>query len=82
MAVVNGPWKGIWNIEPDTFELYRPDLDPGERQDLSLSEGERAARMKAFAQSWYAARASGEDAQQSAISPEELERLRGLGYAR
>lgn len=82
VAVVMGPWKGIWNIEPDTFELYRTDLDPGEKKDLAQSEGERAVRLKAFAQSWFAARATEEEAQQLAVSPEELKRLRALGYAR
>jgi len=82
VAVVTGHWKGIWNIEPDTFELYRTDLDPGETQDLAHSEGERAVRLKAFAQSWFAARATEEEAQQLAVSPEELKRLRALGYAR
>jgi arylsulfatase A-like enzyme len=84
IAVVEGPWKGIWNLEVGRFELYRTDEDPGEARDRAEDEPEVVARLQAAARAWYLDRPA-ELADEPAdphdtFSPEELERLRQLGY--
>lgn len=43
----DGYWKLIHYYEDNHDELYRLDLDPGEREDLAKSEPERVNRMRA-----------------------------------
>ena len=82
IVVREGVWKGILNVEPDTFELYNLAEDPLERLDLSVQEAERTTRMQTFARTWYT------DCQSRAmkpttgdtLSPEAIERLKSLGY--
>ena len=45
-----GMWKGIWNAEIDTFELYELEADPLEQMDTS-EDRELAESMRAFAHS-------------------------------
>ena len=84
VAVVEGPWKGIWNLEVGRFELYRTDQDPGEAHDRAGAEPEVAERLQAAARDWLLTGPelpAGEppDPRES-LTPEELERLRALGY--
>jgi arylsulfatase A-like enzyme len=84
IAVVEGPWKGIWNLEVGRFELYRTDEDPGEARDRAAEEPEVVTRLQAAARSWYLGRpaALADEAADphETFSPEDLERLRELGY--
>lgn len=84
IAVVEGPWKGIWNLEVGGFELYRTDDDPGEARDLATAEPERAARLQAAARAWFNEKPAPPEAEpvdpSKSFTPEELERLRALGY--
>jgi arylsulfatase A-like enzyme len=84
IAVVEGPWKGIWNLEVGRFELYRTDDDPGEARDRAADEPEVVERLQAAARAWYLDRpeelAEEPRDPRETFSPEELERLRQLGY--
>jgi arylsulfatase A-like enzyme len=84
IVVREGSWKGIWNVEVGTFELYDLSQDPGEREDLSASAGERADEMLRFAQAWLEAcesgAAPGGEGGLEGVDAETLERLRTLGY--
>jgi arylsulfatase A-like enzyme len=51
LVVRLGQWKGIWNVEPDTFELYDLAADPGERNDLTSTQPERSQALRSFAES-------------------------------
>lgn len=83
-AAVHEGWKLIHNLDDDSHELYFLPTDPGERRDLwetgaGSGGGIRAileARLEKFAALPGLAPSTLE------ISPEELERLRSLGYIR
>jgi len=78
-----GRWKSIWNVEPDSVELYDLAADPGERADVAAREPERAAAMRDASEAWWqACRATADGAgRRETLTPEMLERLRALGYA-
>lgn len=73
-------WKGIWNVEPDTFELYDIDTDPGEQNDVATDHPQRVEEMRSFAREWYAACQAGQTEDVGELDKETLERLRSLGY--
>ena len=82
IAVIHENWKGIWNVEPDRFELYALDRDPGEREDLATAEPDRARELRAAVERWFLERPTvpGGPAPATPIDPGDLERLRVLGY--
>jgi arylsulfatase A-like enzyme len=84
IAVVDGRWRGIWNVEGDSFELYDVEVDPLEVVDRAAEETSVVARLRAETQRWLAARPPLEDAgpleETEPWSPESLEQLRTLGY--
>ena len=83
VVVRKGNWKGIWNVEPDTLELYDLAADPGEQNDASKQHADLALAMQLFARLWQ------EQCQKNAITPEEIPQIRErarrslrlLGYA-
>ena len=84
VVVRQGRWKGIWNVEVGTFELYDLSSDPAERTDLSSRQTERAKTMHAFAEAWLkpfrgqADQASPDDGR--VIDEQTRRLLRALGY--
>ena len=87
VSVVSGRWKGIWNIERSTFELYDSVADPWEQQDLAEEEPEHAAALRRAAEAWLAERRGlegyetvGGKESLSGLDEETLEQLRTLGY--
>lgn len=83
IVVRRGPWKGIWNVEPQTLELYHLESDPGEQQDVSAANPELALAMRKFAQLWYEeceSRALKPQRQKKPLDERTLENLRSLGY--
>ena len=53
LVVRHGDWKGIWNVEPKTLELYNLASDPGEQKDVSAANPQMALVMKLFARQYY-----------------------------
>lgn len=46
-------WKAIWNVDPQTLELYDLLTDPGEQKNIAADFPEVAARIKTFlVQAW------------------------------
>ena len=81
ISVTQGNLKGIWNVEPDTFELYDLKADPGERSNLSASKPEVVDRMREFAREWLKTRPKIEKSQENATLDESImKQLRDLGY--
>ena len=81
ISLTQGNLKGIWNVEPDTFELYDLKADPGERSNLSASKPEQVDRMRDFAAKWLKTRPKIEKSQEDATLDESIMRqLRDLGY--
>lgn len=75
-------WKGIWNDEPGTLELYDLERDPDERSNLSSENAELAAALGATARAWLAdCRAQTTPTEElGEIDTETQEKLRALGY--
>ncbi len=46
VVIIEGMFKGIWNADHDTFELYDLSADPAEQHDLSERMPERVGRMR------------------------------------
>lgn len=78
----DGRWKGIWNVEKDTFELYDHASDPTERFNLCESQPELAETMYHFARDAYeTCNSDSPGSGHHGLTPEELDRLKSLGYA-
>ena len=77
-----GSWKGIWNADLDTFELYDLSADPDELNNVESDHPKIVDAMRARAKAWY------EDCQNQPaqaqevgeLSEETLQSLRSLGY--
>jgi arylsulfatase A-like enzyme len=78
-AVRLGDWKLILGPEEGTRQLFDVARDPRERRNLAAEQPERAAELERRIAEWRAQHARAETAPE-AISPEDLERLRALGY--
>jgi arylsulfatase A-like enzyme/Flp pilus assembly protein TadD len=77
-ALVEGDWKLVQGAE---LELYNLATDPSELNDLTAAEPERARRMQQALQVAVRSMApEGDTARANAVSPEQAERLRSLGY--
>lgn len=89
VAVTQSRWKGIWNQETETFELYDRERDPDEQTDRSMFEPDVSQRLEEAARRWVAERPASapqglvvaeEERASEEVDPETLERLRHLGY--
>jgi arylsulfatase A-like enzyme len=88
VAVVAGGWKLIHNLRrppgAPEFELFDHRRDPLDAQDVAAAHPDVVARLVREETAWRAratsARLRPDGETQRALSPEELERLRALGY--
>ena len=85
VVVCKDQWKGIWNVEPATVELYDLREDPGEQHDLAAAQPDLATAIRETATAWLEecrARAGAVVPEQGELTPEQLERLRTIGYVK
>jgi len=84
VVVRHDSFKGIYNVEPDTVELYDLSKDPAERFDLSGEQPGRADAIRSFVKNWLngCSGGAGEPAPSGFDSLDEQtrRRLRSLGY--
>ena len=83
VVVRSGAWKGIWNADLDTFELYDLDTDPGELVNVAERQPERVAAMREHVTARYADCGAAADEQAGSagkLGEEALRNLRALGY--
>jgi len=74
-----GEWKLVEGGEPELFQLS---ADPGETKNRARTEPERLERLRRTLRAAVASMApTGDVARPVALSPEQEERLRSLGYA-
>jgi len=79
-ALVKGPLKLVHDLETDRWSLYDRDADPAEQRDVYPTHPEGTA-LRSRLSRWEEARAQQGGAESlPEIDPEELERLRSLGY--
>ncbi len=87
-AVVAGGWRLIQHVRRPAgapeYELYDERRDPLDRTDLAVREPARVRAMAKVLADWrkaaVAARLAPDAAAAKGLGPEELERLRSLGY--
>jgi len=79
-----GDYKGIWNADIETFELYDLADNPSETRNLATVQPELASAMEEHARRWLSdcSRQATTTApiDRENLDPETLERLRSLGY--
>jgi arylsulfatase A-like enzyme len=82
LALREGQWKGIWNDELQSLELYDLQGDPGEEEDVSTEHPERTKVLSARARDWLrdCATLAKPPVEIGEIDPEAMEQLRSLGY--
>jgi arylsulfatase A-like enzyme len=89
-AIVDGDWKLIHNTaRPDgaaEFELYDFVKDPLNKTDVAAQHADVVARLSKQLDGWQqmtkAARLKPDSETTKSLSPEQLQRLRSLGYVR
>jgi arylsulfatase A-like enzyme len=83
LVVRRGDWKGIWNVEPRTLELYNLADDPGEQNDVSTVNEQMALVMKLFAREYYeecTKHAAPPLRRETELDQETRQDLKSLGY--
>lgn len=83
IVIRQGKWKGIWNVEPNSFELYDLTADARELRDLSDEHPDLASTLRDAGRRWReqcGSRASTPDAPREEMDEETRARLRELGY--
>ena len=77
----DGQWKGIWNVEKDTFELYNRAADSVEAFNQCGEQSGMTDAMFAFVKEWYeTCGRSAKTAGEGQLSAEALDALGALGY--
>ncbi len=80
----DGRWKGIWNIDLNTFELYDLAADPREQTNVAETNEPMLQAMFAAARPWLeqclAGRKTGEQVPLEHIDEQTLRNLAALGY--
>ncbi|MEM9406669.1 MAG: sulfatase [Acidobacteriota bacterium] len=86
-AVVHGGWKLIWNVvvrdDRPQFELFDHESDPLDLHNVAVEHPERVAALRRQLESWRAmtgAAKVSDEGLEAELDPEEMERLRALGY--
>jgi arylsulfatase A-like enzyme len=87
LRIEQGPWRGIWNVEPNSFELFDVRSDPQEARDVAALHPEIAEGLRADAEHWLATRPDlgigaprGSSPDLEKLDDDTVEQLRALGY--
>lgn len=81
LSILDGPWKGIWNVDRGNFELYNRHTDAKETNNLAANEVEVASRLQAVAAQWLSQhRPAAESEHLDELDDATRQRLRELGY--
>jgi arylsulfatase A-like enzyme len=82
-AIIRGPWKYIHHqFRPEESELYHLERDPEESRNLAASEPELVARFVRELTALDCRPEADPTSPAEPMSPEDLERLKSLGYTR
>ncbi len=84
IVVRRGAWKGIWNADLNTFELYDLSVDPREHDNLASAHPDLVTAMRSHAETWYARCRESKQATGTVdldkLDQATLRNLRALGY--
>jgi len=75
-------WKGIWNVDIDTFELYDLSEDPLEKVNIQAQHPQLVKAMTDYARTWreHCQEQAQETEEVGKLDDKTLRRLRALGY--
>jgi arylsulfatase A-like enzyme len=79
-GVRRGRWKYIEALEEGTRELYDLEQDPRERHDVYPQRTEIARKLSQKIADWRRAQGALATSAEREVAPEDLDRLRALGY--
>lgn len=82
-AIIDYPWKYIYNLKTHRAELFDLDEDPGERHNLVKKERKRAEMLHGRLAEWLRqARPRWPDAPKVKLTPDDILKLQHMGYIR
>ena len=89
-SVIHAGWKLVWNLKSEVgappYELFDHRRDPADRHNVAARHPEVVRRLSKLLADWKkdaeARRLPSDASVGKSLSPEELERLRALGYIR
>ncbi len=82
-SLVSGPWKLMGDIEQNQWALYNYEQDPLERQNVSAQYAAKFHEMLEYLRDldeMNVELAKNVDAQDTGLTPRDIQRLRSLGY--
>jgi arylsulfatase A-like enzyme len=79
-AVRSGPWKAVFNLDRGTARFFDLRTDPGEKHDVAHAHPNEVRRLREALTEWRAQVARPRIPFERRFTPDELERLRSLGY--
>src|SRR5262249_15800539 len=54
LALIDGPWKALVDVDAGRTKLFRLDVDPEERVDVAIGDPTRVAGYRAQLEAWAA----------------------------
>lgn len=80
-TLIEYPWKLIYSFKTEKVELYNLHEDPKERVDMATADGARAQSMKKRLLEWTEGKGRlFKETEATPLSPEEIQRLKEMGY--
>ncbi len=79
-AVVDHPWKLIYDVDENAHALYDLTTDPGERRDLASKEPERVRALALILDRWISSNRPVDAHERVVLEKDDVLQLRELGY--
>ena len=80
-GIVKGNLKMIHDVEADSYMMFDLEADPGEKKDIYSKNPDEKRALKGRLRRWITETMTLSSGQLDSLSPEEIARLRAMGYA-